>query len=95
MKDILQTFECLLCFDEWLCQPQHWNLDHSHEAVKAASWSITQLMLMIKKSIPRATGNGWKLAKMHELLHLLDSMACFGAATNFTVESPETLEDNG
>ena len=82
-------------FDAWLRQPQHWNRDHSQEAVRAARWSIMQLMHMIKKSIPHATGNGWKLAKMHKLLHLLESMTCFGAATNFTVESPETLEDNG
>ena len=46
---------------------------------------------MIKKSIPCATGNGWKLAKMHELLHLLDNTTCFGAATNFTAESPENF----
>ena len=91
MKDVLQTFECLLCFDAWFHLSQHWNLDNSHEAISAAQCSIKQLMCMIKKSTPHATGNGWKLAKMHELLHLLDNMTCFGAATNFTAESPENF----
>ena len=50
MKDVLQTFECLLCFDAWLRQPQHWNLDHIQVAVMAAQCSIKQLMRMIKKA---------------------------------------------
>ena len=46
-------------------------------------------MRYIKKGVPRSDGNGWKLSKFHEMLHLPDNMVSFGAIPNFMAESPE------
>ena len=89
VKDVVQAFECLLCFDAWLRQTEQWDIAQTHTAVASAKASILCLMRYIKKGVPRSDGNGWKLSKFHEMLHLPDNMVSFGAIPNFMAESPE------
>ncbi len=46
---------------------------------------------MCKESIPIDKENAWKYPKLHELLHILDDMSCFGSPLNFCVQGPEAL----
>jgi hypothetical protein len=48
-KDILQVFEAMLCFDEWLRKDTYW-ADHNADVNKAiAKSSIAKLMHLSKK----------------------------------------------
>jgi hypothetical protein len=35
------------------------------------------------KYLPRNKGNGWKIQKLHELLHIVEDLVAFGSAKNF------------
>jgi hypothetical protein len=42
-----------------------------------------QMMDMIVRGLPRADGNGWKIQKLHELLHMASDMSQFGCPQNY------------
>ena len=44
---------------------------------------IRELISMIVSRIPRDTGNGWNLQKIHELLHIPSEMTLFGSPANW------------
>ena len=41
------------------------------------------MVTMVKKTVPRSEGHGWKLQKLHELLHLPFNITSFGHSRNF------------
>jgi hypothetical protein len=45
--------------------------------------SIITMLEMLKKVLPRATGNGWKLQKFREHLHIPDDIEMYGSPKNF------------
>jgi Plavaka transposase len=67
-NDFLQIIEVLLSFHAWYKStvPIIWN-SNSKNIIRQ---SIKCMLEMLKKVLPRATGNGWKLQKFHEHLHL-------------------------
>jgi hypothetical protein len=90
-RDILQVFEAMLCFDEWLRKDTYW-ADHNAEVTKAiVSRSIAQLMHLSKKYIPTSKSTAWNYPKFHELMHIVDDMSRFGAPQNFCAQRPESL----
>jgi hypothetical protein len=90
-RDILQVFEAMLCFDEWLRQDTYW-ADHNAEVSKAiVSRSIAQLMHLSKKYIPTSKSTAWNYAKFHELMNIVDDISRFGVPQNFCAQRPESL----
>lgn len=91
LTEVLELLEALLCFDAWLKKTTQWHLSREAEAMDAAKASIRVLMSMCIERLPRNKGNGWRIPKFHELLHIVDDMSRFGAAPNFMAERAEAL----
>ena len=83
LDDFIFLAEALLCFHAWykLGSPFPW-VDKVEAQAKVQA-SIRQLLAMILAYMPRRTGNGWKIQKFHDLLHLSKDMAMFGSPLNF------------
>ena len=83
LEDFIQLAEALLCFHAWykLGDPFPWADKQSSE--DGINHSIRTMLKMIKTYMPRLTGNGWKIQKFHDLLHLSRDMAMFGSPQNF------------
>ncbi len=91
MKNVVEVFEALLCFDAWLMQDTFWDSSNSAHAMRSARFSIETLLKLCKKNIPTVKENCWKFPKFHELLHVVDDIERFGAPQNFNAEQPESL----
>jgi hypothetical protein len=91
VKNIVEVFEALLCFDAWLMQDTFWDRSNSTNAIQSARSSIEALLKMCKNNIPAMKENCWKFPKFHELLHIVDDIERFGAPRNFNAERPESL----
>jgi hypothetical protein len=86
---IHRTLECLVCFEAWLGQDTYWTFDDADVCRHEAESAIRALMLQLKTNLPRDTGNGWKISKFHELLHIPRFMTAFGATKCFSAARPE------
>ena len=91
VKNVVEVFEALLCFDAWLMQDTFWDSSNSAQAMQSAQLSIEALLKLCKNNIPAFKENGWKFPKFHELLHVVDDIERFGAPRNFNAERPESL----
>lgn len=80
-NDFYEVLESLIAFGEWYKHgaPFTWS-GHERKQVKA---SIQTLLKMIKERLPRFQGNGWKIQKFHEMLHLPRDMHAFGSPANY------------
>ena len=90
-KDILQVFEALLCFDEWLRKDSYWPQHGSEVKMANISHSIAKLMHMSKKYIPTSKSTAWNYPKFHEFTHIVDDMMRFGAPQNFLCATPRII----
>jgi hypothetical protein len=55
VPEVLQAFECLLCFDAWLNKSHYWdtsNPEHVPQETRSIQASIRKFTMMCKKSIP-------------------------------------------
>ncbi|KAI2492859.1 hypothetical protein MHU86_21672 [Fragilaria crotonensis] len=91
LRKVINVFEALLCFDQWLNQPTYWTAEHHDKSVLQVSDAITKLMEMCKKDIPLFKKKTWKFPKFHELKHILNDMKRFGAPINYCAQRPESL----
>jgi hypothetical protein len=83
VKNIVEVFEALLCFDAWLMQDTFWDMPNSTNAIQSARSSIEALLKLCKNNIPAMKANCWKFPKFHELLHIVDDIEQFGSPQNF------------
>ena len=83
LPDFIQLAEALLCFQAWykLGDPFPWA--DKAEAEEQINLSIRTMLDMLVTYLPRRTGNGWKIQKFHDLIHLSKDMAMFGSPQNF------------
>jgi hypothetical protein len=83
LADFIELAEALLCFQAWykLGDPFPWEDPVENE--KEINHSIRTLLHLLKTYMPRCTGNGWKIQKFHDLIHLSKDMAMFGSPLNF------------
>ena len=86
---IHRTLECLVCFEAWLGQDTYWTFDDADACCQEAESAIRALMLQLTTNLPRHTGNGWKISKFHELLHIPRFMTAFGATKGYSAARPE------
>ena len=91
LADAIEVMEALLCFDAWLRLETQWHFDREEEAIASAETSIRVLMKLCIEHLPRLKGNGWRIPKFHEMLHLPGDMARFGASPNFWADRVESL----
>jgi len=52
-------------------------------SISAVKRSLVVLLTSIKEFTPRNHGNGWKLQKFHEHLHLPINISMFGSPQNY------------
>ena len=91
LPEIVNMFECLLCFDAWLNRPTFWRLDDSSTEKAGYQASILKQMQMCKSYVPSVKATAWKFPKFHELLHIVDDIERFGAPINYCAQRPESL----
>src|SRR5687767_7488227 len=78
---ILYVSKLILSYQEWLklekfCKrSETTTFNNAQKAVETMANQIIKLM-------PRNTGNGWDIPKLHELLHIVMNIVLFGAACN-------------
>jgi hypothetical protein len=79
--DILYSLEMLLCYWAWLKNDHHWIKDDvaQFDATKTA---IAQMLYTLVTCMPRLKGNGWRIPKMHEQLHVANNILLFGSHKN-------------
>ena len=51
-KVVVNVFQALLCFDQWLNKPTYWTAEQHDESVLQVANAITKLMELCKKDIP-------------------------------------------
>ena len=80
-RDITYTLEMLLCYWAWLKQDTYWKMKQTTdlEVVKNA---VSTLLDELVSCVPRMKGNGWKIPKVHEQLHVPAYIQMFGAHRN-------------
>jgi hypothetical protein len=91
LPEIVNMFECLLCFDTWLNCPTFWQLDDSSTEKAGYHASILKQMQMCKSYVPTVKATAWKFPKFHELLNIVDDIERFGAPMNYCAQRPESL----
>jgi hypothetical protein len=82
ISDFINIFEILLSFHAWYksTSPIKWN---GYQSQQSILYSIQQMLKKIKEVLPREEGNGWKIQKFHELLHIPYDISNFGSPKNF------------
>jgi hypothetical protein len=50
VKNVVEVFEALLCFDAWLMQDTFWDSSNSAHAMQSARFSIETLLKLWKKT---------------------------------------------
>jgi len=83
--DILYVLEMNLAFYAWYKRGEPFPVTDM-ASISSVKRSICILLNSIKEFTPRNHGNGWKLQKFHELLHLPMDMYMFG--------SPQTYDNS-
>jgi hypothetical protein len=80
-EDFVEVIEMMLSFHAWYKSevPIPW-VDGSKHALTT---SLRTMLATIKRVIPRTYGNGWKIQKFHELLHIATDVEMFGSPKNF------------
>ena len=82
-NDFTELAEALLCFHAWYklgipCLDSNGRLDTA-----TIHSSIGKMLAMVRWYTPRKKGNGWKLQKFHDILHLALDMERFSPPCNF------------
>jgi hypothetical protein len=71
--------KALLSFHAWSTNPIFWN-SMPRELLHN---SIVKMISMVKPIVPRADGQGWKIQKFHEHLHVSTDVEMFGSPKIF------------
>ena len=81
LRDLQELLEALLAFHAWTKCASAYNCS-SEDAIDQIRNSVRQLLEMVQQRLPREVGNGWKLQKFHEIMHLPDDISRFGTPRN-------------
>ena len=82
-NDVIEILEMVLCYWKWLKKDSYWKVG-DHAAKNTAKQAIRKMLRKIIKLLNRKKGQGWKLPKFHEQLHVPDDIHRNGppSATN-------------
>ena len=83
MNDFTELAEALLCFHAWyklgiIRKQPGGKVDRS--LIHA---SVIRMLAMVRFYMPRKKGNGWKIQKFHDILHLALDIERFGPPSNY------------
>ena len=84
----LVTLEKMLCFNA-LYRSSYNFVGKSWNDKQEFQMNVRKMMMMIKVFVPCSEGNGWKLQKFHELLHLVMHIDDYGSPLNFDTGTGE------
>ncbi len=80
-NDFYEVWESLISFGDWYKHGAPFPWCSSEK--KHVKTSIATMLNMVRSRLPRTVGNGWKLQKFHELLHVPRNMHLFGSPANY------------
>jgi hypothetical protein len=80
LQQLIELLEALLSFHAWTKLSESFVVTDA--AVRAMKESMTCLLDMVKIRLPRNEGNGWRIQKFHEMLHVPDDIVRFGSPRN-------------
>ena len=80
---VLELFECLLCFDTWCKKAEYWTMADWAAEQQTALNAIRYMLSLLFVALPRTKGNGWALSKMHDILHVPNDITRFGSPWNY------------
>ena len=83
INDIRQLLEQELAFDAWCSKGPFWSPNESSSKEPLYRAKIAEMVRLLKKTVPRESGYGWKLQKTHEILHIPEYVTKFGHSRNF------------
>lgn len=87
------VLEKLLFYESWTKRPSFWAIG-DRVSRRSADKAIRLLLTDIKKYCPRVEGNGWKVPKFHEQLHLTRFIEEYGSPQNFDAGPCESHHKN-
>ena len=76
-KTMQNTFQKLLAYRAWLHKTEYWEVDNQDEKQRAKE-AIKKCLNYLITHFPRDKGQGWKLSKLHEQLHVPDDIERHG-----------------
>lgn len=88
---LLSLLEMFLCFHAWYKRGAPHTMDSLRQRGTGASFAIVAMLRLVKARLPRIDGNGWKLQKFHELLHLPRDMLMYGSPANYDTAPGEHM----
>ena len=80
-RDFVHVIEMLLSFHAWYKSKKNINWDENTYSLVLES--MRAMLKKVKSTLPREEGNGWKIQKFHELLHVPIDVKNFGSPKNF------------
>ena len=83
VNDFTELAEALLCFHAWYKLGVVKKNDQGKLDRGIIHASIQRMLAMVRFFTPRKKGNGWKLQKFHDMLHLALDMERFGPPSNY------------
>jgi len=82
VMDILYVLEMNLAFYSWYKRGEPFPVN-DETSISAVKKCLLILLSTIKEFTPRNHGNGWRLQKFHEILHLPIDIYMFGSPQNY------------
>ena len=89
LRKVLQALEALSCFDAWTRMDKYWRFTEQEEFSVEAKQSMAKLLCMLRDSLPRTDGNGWKLPTFHNTMHIVSDMCKYGKPKEYHTEVGE------
>ena len=88
--DFTELAEALLCFHAWYKLGVNKITKEGKVNTSVIRASVARMLSMVRWYMPRKKGNGWKLQKFHDLLHLAVDIERFGPPSNFDAGPQES-----
>jgi hypothetical protein len=89
LRKVIHALEHLSCFDAWTRMDKYWKLTQQEEFSAEAKHSMAKLLCMLRDSLPRTDGNGWKLPTFHNTMHIVGDMCKYGKPKESNTEVGE------
>ena len=77
-NDMRECFQMILCYWMWLKKDTFWKVGDNTTQLQATT-AIRKMLARIIALWPRSEGQGWKLPKFHEQIHVPDDIADNGS----------------
>lgn len=92
-REYLHMFEAILCLEQTLARTEKgfWTLRNAAAGERELTNAINRLVQKLVKNCPRESGNGWDIAKVHEIRDFPRHITRSGCPSNFNAAIGESL----